>query len=453
MNRSDKKSHRIHRIFLGIGEVAGYYTNLKKGFDELGIKSYFFSIDGHPFSYGNDNKKKNPYMRLMTLFLSRKISAKKRKSLCELWWTLLLVMILFPLRLALLIWSLFWCDVFVFHGTSSFFHGTSSFFEMYDLPILKLFGKRIIWVFHGSDTRPAYISGSSVSKDYGCLIEKCARIAKMQKKWVRRIEHYADVIISHPPSSHFSEKKFVRYLTIGNPFSCSYNKNTDDNIVEANKIMRIVHAPSFSEFKGSGVFRDIIGRMKNKGYSLEFIEIVGKPNSEVLKELADCDFVIDQLYSDTVMAGLATEAAFLGKPAVVGGYASIEDMGILHGAPVPPTEYHNPDEIETAIEKLITNHEHRVKLGENAKDFVLKQWAPAKVAERFLRVINDDYPEEWLYDPKDIRYLHGCGISEHNVKALLTQFVRHAGKEGLCLSDKPELEDKIIEFSYSDASE
>ncbi|MCK4504751.1 MAG: hypothetical protein KAW14_03980 [Candidatus Aegiribacteria sp.] len=451
MNKSDKKSHRKHRIFLGIGEVAGYYTNLKKGFDEIGVKSYFFSIDAHPFKYGNEENKKNLYMSLMEYFLSRKISSKKNKSICELWWTVLLVMILFPLRLALLIWSLFWCDVFVFHGTSSFFHGTSSFFEMYDLPILKLFGKQIVWVFHGSDTRPAYISGSSVSKDYGCSIENCARIAKKQKKWVKRIEHYADVIISHPPSSHFNEKKFVKYLTIGNPFYCNY-KNTDDYIVEKNSKLRIVHAPSFSEFKGSGIFRDIIRRMEKKGYSIEFIEIVGKPNSEVLKELADCDFVIDQLYSDTVMAGLATEGAFFGKPAVVGGYASIEDMGILPGAPVPPTEYHRPDNIETAIEKLITSHNYRIELGKKAQCFVLKHWAPAEVAERFLRVINDDYPEEWLYDPKDIRYVQGCGISEHNVKTLLTRFLRYAGKEGLCLSDKPELEDKIIEFSYSDSS-
>ncbi len=446
-------SRSKHRIFLGIGEVAGYYTNLKKGFDEIGVKSYFFSIDAHPFNYGNEEKKHNPYMRLMTFILSRKVAAKKKKSICELWWTLLLVMILFPLRLALLVWSLFWCDVFVFHGTSSFFHGTSSFFEMYDLPLLKLFRKQIVWVFHGSDTRPSYINGSSITRDYGCSIEKCAGIAKKQKKWVKRIEHYADVIISHPPSSHFSEKKFVRYLSIGNPFYSKCCRNYDDAIAGENRKLRIVHAPSFSEFKGSGVFRNIIRKLQRKGYSIEFIEIVGKANREVLKELDDCDFVIDQLYSDTVMAGLSTEASFFGKPAVVGGYASFDDMGILPGVPVPPTEYHHPDNIESAIEKLITDHDYRIELGEKARRFVQKQWAPEKVAERFLRVINDDYPEEWLYDPKDIRYVHGCGISEQNEKLLLERFIGYTGKEGLCLSDKPELENKIIEFSCPDTSE
>ena len=41
----------------------------------------------------------------------------------------------------------------------------------------------------------------------------------------------------------------------------------------------------------------------------------------ILAELARCDFVIDQLYSDYPLPGLATEAAWFGKPTVVGGYA------------------------------------------------------------------------------------------------------------------------------------
>jgi glycosyltransferase involved in cell wall biosynthesis len=345
---------------------------------------------------------------------------------------------------------LFWCDVFVFHGTSSFFHGTSSFFEMYDLPILKLFGKRIIWIFHGSDSRPSYISGSSISEDYGCSIEKCIGTAKKQKKWVKRIERYADVIISHPPSSQFHEKKFIQYLIVGNPFKCKLEKENYANLLTDSGKLRIVHAPSFSECKGSSRFREIMKRMREKGYSFEFIEIVGRPNSEVLIELANCDFVIDELYSDTTMAGLATEAAFFGKPSVVGGYATIEDMGQLNETFIPPSEYRHPDEIEDAIEKLLTDEKYRLELGKKAGDFVSENWAPKKVAERFLRIVNDDYPEEWLYDPKDIRYLHGWGLPEDNVKDLIRRSLEYAGKDGLCLSDKPELEQKFIEFACNE---
>ncbi len=437
---------RKKRILLGIGEIAGYYTNLKKGLDELGAKSYFFSIDAHPFRYGHGDKRERLYMRMVRYFLQKKISSKKRKSILEIWWTLLLVLSIFPLRLSIFIWSLFWCDVFVFHGTSSFFHGTSSFFEMYDLPILKLFGKRIIWIFHGSDTRPAYISGSSVSKNYGCSIEKCIRIAQKQKKWIKRIERYADVIINHPTSSQFHEKKFVQHYVIGIPIYSRYKAEHHEAAV-VDKKLRIVHAPSFSECKGSSRFRKIMNKMREKGYSFEYIEIVGRPNSEVLMELADCDFVVDELYSDILMAGLATEAAFFEKPSVVGSYASMEDMGHLNEKLIPPTEFHHPDEIEDAIEKLITDEQYRLELGKKAGDFITENWAPGKVAERFLRVVNDDYPEEWLFDPKDIRYLHGWGLDEENVRSLIRQTLEFAGKDGLNLSDKPELEQKFIEFA------
>jgi glycosyltransferase involved in cell wall biosynthesis len=435
------------RILLGIGEIAGYYTNLKKGLDELGAKSYYFSIDAHPFKYGQEGKKENAYMSSVRYFLSKKMSAKKNKSVWEIWWTIWLVLFIFPLRLSIFIWSLIWCDVFVFHGTSSFFHGTSSFFEMYDLPILKLFGKRIIWIFHGSDTRPAYISGSSVSADFGCSIEKCLRIAKKQKKWVSKIERYADVIVNHPPSSHFHEKKFIQYLALGIPFSCSYTVKDRNKPVSNHEKCRVVHAPSFSECKGSSRFRDIMRVMREKGYFFEYIEIVGRPNSEVLMELADCDFVIDELYSDTTMAGLATEAAFFGKPSVVGGYATNEDMGKLDVQFIPPSEYHHPDGIEDAIEKLLTDTQYRIELGKNAGEFVRRNWAPEKVAERFLRIVNDDFPEEWLFDPHDIRYIHGWGLSEQDGRNLIVKFLEYAGKDGLCLSDKPELEKKFIEFS------
>ncbi len=435
------------RLLLGIGEIAGYYTNLKKGLDELGVKSYFFSIDAHPFKYGHSKKREKPYMRMVRYFLQKKIDSKKRKSVVEIVWTLLLVLSIFPLRLSIFIWSLFWCDVFVFHGTSSFFHGTSSFFEMFDLPILKFFGKRIIWIFHGSDTRPAFMSGSSVSEDYGISIEKCFRTAKKQKKWIRRIERYADVIVNHPPSSQFHERKFVQYLALGIPFRCESETGNADRTAAKDGKVRIVHAPSFSECKGSSRFREIIERMREKGYPLEYVEIVGRPNSEVLQELADCDFVIDELYSDTAMAGLATEAAFFGKPSVVGGYATFEDMVQMNDSFIPPSEYHHPDEIEDAIEKMITDEEYRHALGKKAGAFVAEYWAPRKVAERFLRLVDDDCPDEWFCDPQDIRYVHGWGLREDDVRSLIGRYLEYAGKKGLYLSNKPELERKIIEFA------
>ena len=62
------------------------------------------------------------------------------------------------------------------------------------------------------------------------------------------------------------------------------------------------------------------------------------------------DLVVDQLYSDVPCAGLATEAAALGRPAVVGGYAGEELARWYPADRRPPTEYTHPDGLEAAIE-------------------------------------------------------------------------------------------------------
>ena len=39
------------KIFIGLFEIAGYFSNLKKGFQELGIECCFISLLPHQFEY------------------------------------------------------------------------------------------------------------------------------------------------------------------------------------------------------------------------------------------------------------------------------------------------------------------------------------------------------------------------------------------------------------------
>ena len=86
------------------------------------------------------------------------------------------------------------------------------------------------------------------------------------------------------------------------------------------KNFRILHAPSNPNFKGTEEIRNTIKCLKNENIDFEYIEITNASNEKVLAELKACDLVIDQLYSDTPMATLAAEAAYCGKPTIVGGY-------------------------------------------------------------------------------------------------------------------------------------
>lgn len=425
---------KIPRIFIGLHEVAGYNTGLKKGFDELGVESIFVELKDHPFKYG-EKRSDNVLIRLIKFFGNRIIAIPEPNSFRRIFWICCQQLSKIPL----FIWALFKYDVFIFGYKSSFFY-------FYDLPILKLFGKRIIYIFYGSDSRPPYIQGNY----FNVPIQECISLSNIQKKSIKKIERYAGIIVNHPPGSHFHERSFIPIMRMG--FPCLINSaGTPGSMLQTNKL-RILHAPSDPERKGTEIIRKTIKNLQTKGYSIELIEIIGKPNAQVLEELSRCDFIIDELYSDAVMAGFATEAAFFGKPAVVSGYANAYDWGNLPAESIPPVHYCHPDKIEEAVEKLIVDEAYRKELGRRAKQFVDKQWSARRVAERYLMLIKGDYPDDWLYDPKTIRYLHGWGLPELKVKTLVKNVIKEGGVSALQLSDKPELERMFVDFISSEKS-
>lgn len=424
------------RIFIGFGEIAGFYGRLHRGFTEIGIESVFAEIVENQFNYQHDSKEN------CLISYCRKARAKfvlyrsSNKLLGFLYGTSL-----FFAKVLLLFWAIRNFDVFIFSGRTSFFHHI-------ELPLLKIFGKKIVYIFLGSDSRPLYINGRTSSETYGISIEEAISRTAAMKKDIRKIEKYADVIVDHPPAGHFHEKPFVPFFAIGVPFAPP--KNSEKEMPAQNKSdkIRIVHAPSFPECKGSDFFKQIIERMKNKGYQIDFVEIIDKPHAEVLRELAACDFVIDELYSDSTLAGLGTEAAFFSKPTVVGGYASIKDMiNDKYIEMVPPALHSKPEDCEKTIEQLITDKEFRDASGKKGELFVKTILPPAAVAQRLLNFIINNVSEDHFFDPRKITYLHGWGLSEIKARQLVAAMIRKGGIRSLQLEDKPELEELFKNFA------
>jgi glycosyltransferase involved in cell wall biosynthesis len=424
------------RIFIGLRELSGYYHHLKKGFDALGIDSVFVNLSGHPYQYGTDD---NPPAINIINKIAQKIGTMfYRNWVTRVIWVVFLQNII---SLFLLPWALFRYDVFLFASNSTFF-----FFI--DLPILKLFRKKIIYVFHGSEARPVYLNGYVIknSKLSSILIGIIA--ARIQKIMISVIDIFADHIINIPPQAYFHSRPFISWWMIGVPHDVK-----DVGIVSSSlrkgspKVVRILHAPSKPEPKGTARIRQVVQSLKQKGHSIVYVEITGRPNSEVLQELAKCDFIVDEIYSDTPMAVFATEAAFAGKPAVVGSYYVNQLKDDLPVSYTPPSFFCHPDLLEAAMEKLIIDHKFREELGKKAREFVITHWSATKVAQHYIMLIDGNFPEEWLYDPRDIRYLRGCGLSEEKAKKIIAAFLKIGGKKSLCLSDKPALEEMFVQFA------
>ena len=91
------------------------------------------------------------------------------------------------------------------------------------------------------------------------------------------------------------------------------------------------------------------------------VVVTGRPNREVLAAIAASDFVIDQVYSDSPLAGFAAEAAALGRPAIVGGYAWDDLRRVTPAEVMPPSHVCRPEDLADAIRRLFDGKRLKAK--------------------------------------------------------------------------------------------
>jgi hypothetical protein len=219
------------------------------------------------------------------------------------------------------------------------------------------------------------------------------------------------------------------------------------NLSTSNGNVRILHAPSRPEAKGTTRIRAAVASLLANGHHIELVEIVNRPNADVLQELARCDLVVDEVWSDTPMAGFAAEAACYGKPAIVGGYGWDLLREMVPAERFPPSHICHPDALEAAIERLVVDAEYRCELGEQARHFVESRWTCRKVAEAYLELIEGNGLERWLRDPKGRLYLQGCGMDEQRVRQTVRAFIERGGRAALQIGDRPDWEDAFVRFA------
>jgi hypothetical protein len=422
------------KIFLGLDDTCGYYTRLESGFKSLGVSCSLVNAFPNP-NYNFDHNL--GFVEKMVTWIGKKTATYKRNSLRRYGWIGIKCVAL----LILFLWSLPRYDVFIFSGGTTFLYS-------YDLWVLKLFKKKVITVHHGSDTRAPYIGPAFFDHKGEFLLDNCVAQTKTIKKKLIKLERYADAIINYPSASHLHGRKIVNWFCIGAPFFCEtlFTDYSNDSVVE--RSIKIVHAPTRPGPKGSAQIEKAIDSLKEKGHKINFVKLVGKPNSEVMKALSSCDFIIDELYSDVIMAGFAGEAASFSKPAIIGMYeydkikASIPEPQMI-----PPVLSCLPDEIESAIEKLIIDKDYRIFLGKQARKFIEEQWNPETVAKNFILLAKDEIPDNWWFDPNKITRLHGWGISEEKLKHSLHAILKSFGTSALQLSNNPDLEKAFVSYA------
>lgn len=412
---------RVHGVFLGPIEIAGYFARLRIGLEAVGVRSMYVDLAEHPFLYV-ESPPANRITRLARLSARRGHAGPRP---VRAYWKFVSV----AARTVILLRALLSCDTFVF-GAAHTLLGRR------ELPLLRLLGKRIVVIFFGSEIRPSYLDGIEAGSGATPSPSTLVAATRRKRSRVRGLERYADAIVSHGPMSHLLARPFVSWLEIGIPTT------PDDAGGEARAVsgpVRVLHAPSDTGAKGTAEIRATVTSLIDEGLPIEYLELRKLPNAEVRAALSGADIVVDQLYSDTPMAVLASEAAAAGRPAIVGSLDWVGALDRVSHEATPPTVRCSPEELEPVLRRLVASAAEREKLGRHAREFVTDRWNPEAVARRFLAVCDGTAPVEWMRSPADIEYVSGAGLSRARLASVLAAIASEPGEDPFCVGDKPQL--------------
>ena len=161
--------------------------------------------------------------------------------------------------------------------------------------------------------------------------------------------------------------------------------------------------------------------------------------------MAMCDIVIDQLYSDTPMAGFASEAAINGVPVIVSGYyAEVYKDSIPQ--PIAPTIFCKPDELKEKIIFLLEHEEERIRIGRCEKEYIENYCLSSIVAKRLLNILDGVYPREWIMHPDENNYIWGGGVDKPLVIEGIVKLIDNYGRDSLGLDRNSILYKKYIQL-------
>lgn len=421
-------------VIIGPIEVSGIAAGLQQGFRELGDNAILALSEDHRFKYAN-NTCEHEVPRALTAW--QRQYARWREAGPRTW----------RRRLASICTEvLAWRFIASVSGPTTvilyMFGGSFSRFPSLEYRWIRARGGRIVFLNLGSDLRPPYMDGPALHRD-----PSPATLLKLtHQRWARaRLEEtYGDLIIAAPSCGHFLTQKFATWFIVGLPQTNLPLGPVNSIAQPPGPAIRILHAPSDPAVKGTEAVRQAILDCRERGLLIDYVELDQVTHERVLTEINSADILVDQVYSDLPMAGFGAEGAARGVPALVAGYFSpFAKEGIPEDLR-PPAHYVLPNELGPALFNLIVDKELRLRLGEAGRDFVSTTWSPRSAAERIHECLETGLRPEWSVDPSQIEYVLGCGAPSSLIAQVTKELVASYGVGALHVSDKPNLEHKLL---------
>jgi hypothetical protein len=342
------------KIFVGSIENCGVLNSLSEGFKSLGHEVTSFVKARDPFftkfKYDYDISSIKTHNIFQTSGLLAAVESRVRRTYCD--------YVIQPYLLDEFLEN----DVFVFVFDTILKNQA-------DLALLKKLGKKIVFIFFGSEARDYRAFNQQYPDTHLPWPKTHTRVGLNEKlEFIRRIEYYADSIHALPDISGL----FLR------PFHLTRLPFAIDNLphkIADNKIPVIIHAPSNRAIKGTDKIVTTLHRLNADGLKFEFKLLENMPNHLVKEEILNADILIDQI--------------FLHYPSVF----SIEGMamGCAVAMRFYENEFENPpicnvneNNLYDKVKLLIESREYRLELANAGRNYIKKFHSPEYVAKEVL---------------------------------------------------------------------
>lgn len=261
-------------------------------------------------------------------------------------------------------------DIFHFH------YGKSLLPYNWDLPILRLFGKKIVMQYWGTDiiqfdiavTRSEY-SKEEIQEVFHRQDDdkKRVQIAQMEKK--------VDVtVVSDYALSIYSPKSKII------PIALDLQKIEFVGVKTEPHRLKIVHAPSNRLVKGTDHIVKILEKLQSDGVGFELIMVENKSNTEAMEIYKNADLIIDDIMQGPYGI-LCMEALALGKPVM----CHIDKALASHYSGLPIINV-NPRNLYQEVKKILEDVDLRVKLSHEGREYMEVNHDIMKTAQRFIEL-------------------------------------------------------------------
>lgn len=263
-------------------------------------------------------------------------------------------------------------DVFVFHFGQSLANDTLT-----DIPLLKQMGKSVIFYFHGCDIRQSKetIRNYEFSACKACWPQRCSRNRDLALEMATT---YADAIwVSTPDLLEFVPRSelFLQPIMLDDfPFHPrAFHAASADNR------LRVVHAPSDRQLKGTAYLERAIEQLHAEHAPLDLVLLHGLTHEELRARLNDADFGVDQLLFGSY-GMLAVEQMALGLPVI----CYVRDDVWAHYPEPPPIWRTTPVTVRETLQEAMRNPARLQEMAIAGRAYVERHHSAEVAAQRAL---------------------------------------------------------------------